>query len=180
MSKFNPGDSNMQDIINYIINDAKCMYRSFESPDYGFIAPVLVNHWSLYKGLLDNYTVNVDTDFNCDVCMHYYVEKNTISWEICASLVGRYAIVSRKIDDSHWVVVCDDNQTDAHDREILQLVYTHNFDLLSESVLKTVIPGFKFNTFDEDEEGNAIIQDWAYVYQILFFHENYGLISDQS
>ena len=160
-----------QEIINNIIRDAKDKYRDFESPNYSFVSPLLINHWSLYKELINKYSVIADLDFSCDVCIHYYLEKDGNSWVVCASLVGRYAMIARQIDNRKWVVVCNDVYTDPLDEEILQIV-KHNFYPLSESMLKTVIPGFRYETVEGE------IQNWAYVYQVLFFYAHYGFPYD--
>ena len=154
------------EIINNIISDAKCKYKNFESPDYSFVSPIFISHLDLYKELLDNYSVCADTDFNSLVCIRYVIEKNGNSWEVCASLVGRYAMVSRQIGNSNWVIVCDDAYTDSFDEEVLQIVKKHYFYSLDEPMLKIIIPGFRFET----DEGK--IQNWAYVYQVLFFYGN--------
>jgi len=163
------------EIIGNIIKDAREKYKSFESPNYSFVSPLILDHLSLYKEFIESYSINEDTDFNCEVCTHYYIEKDGHSWEVCVSLVGRYAMVSRRIGNQSWVVVCDDLQIDTLDEKILQIVKKHHFHPLSESVLKTIIPGFRIYTYDtEDDE----MRDWAYVYQVLFFFENYNLLCD--
>jgi len=164
-----------QEIINNIINDVKSKYKDFESPNRSFASSLLLNHLNLYKELLDNYSVYADHDLNSLVCIRYTIEKEGNSWEVCASLVGRYAMVSRQIGEWSWVVVCDGAYTDSFDKEILQIVNKCNFYSLSEFVLKTIIPGFRFEIFYTDE---MEIQNWAYVYQVLFFYENYDLLCD--
>ena len=165
----------IQEIITNIISDAKEKYKDFESPNRSFASPLIINHLNLYKELLVNYSVYADHDLNSLVCIRYTIEKDGNCWEVCVSLVGQYAMISRQIGKWSWVVVHDAAYTDSSDKEILQIVNKCNFYPLSEFLLKTIIPGFRFEIFYTDE---MEIQNWAYVYQVLFFYENYELLCD--
>ncbi|GHT12387.1 hypothetical protein FACS1894170_07160 [Planctomycetales bacterium] len=55
----------------------------------------------------------------------------------------------------------------------MKIIKKHHFKILNKSLLKTVVNGFK----TEDEDGN--FKEWAYLYEILFFHQPLLFLGDR-
>ena len=163
----------MQNNFDAIIESVRKKYRNFDSPDYSFVDINLPKQCAIYKELFDNYAVVEDTDFNCEVCMHYYVTDSLTNWEICVSLVGPYAMISREIDRDIWKVISRNNEITPSDGSLITLLEKYGYNALSETQLKAKVSDFVLmNDCD-------IHQEDVYLYKVLFFFDNLRLLSDR-
>jgi hypothetical protein len=130
-------------------------------------------HWNLYKDLVNEFSVEESTDFNYDICFHYYLDKEDNSWEVCVSLVGPYTMAIKKLKNSHWQVLDEVNLYAESDMLLISIFKKNGFVILNEKILKTTIHGFHV----EDEEGG--IKSNAFVYEILFYSQPLNFLGDR-
>ena len=149
-------------------------YKSFDSPNYSFVDVWLPKLCAIHKDLFDNYSTKEDTDFNCEVCLHYYINDCSNNWEVCVSLVGPYAMITKKIAKNQWHLLSKNDEITHEDAQLISLLEKHGYWVLPESLLKTIIPEF---VILDDEDG--IPKTGAYLYQILFFYSNLNLLSEK-
>ncbi len=156
-----------------IIKNIKNKYKNFDCPDYSFVDPLLPKQCAIFKELSENYSTLEDTDFNCEVCLHYYTKDHVCSWEVCVSLIGPYAMVSKEISPNRWQVISRFDEISSSDLDLIMLLERHGYYAMPEASLKTIIPDFVLN----DENGSP--QRGAFLYQILFFHSYLQLLCDK-
>jgi aminopeptidase C len=161
----------MNAVLDKILNDAKNKYVNFKHPSYAFIDVTMLSYFDLYKNLMAGYNVTDDTDLNCDVCLHYYLEKDGDNWEVCVSLVGYYAMITKQIDERKWKVLESADTNSELDRTLFAILTKCGFQVLDMTTLKTKVD-FMI------EGSNGEYRDYAYIYEILFYHSPLRFLGD--